>query len=71
MEGVSIWLLLGAAGVFFGGVFVYVLFMIFLPEWVGITGKVALEAERSHKEGAEVSDDDVLAKMQQKPTSKK
>ncbi len=36
-------------GVFFGALFVYGLFMIFLPEWVGITGKKALDAERSHQ----------------------
>ncbi len=42
------------------GVVVYVLFMIFLPEWVGITGKTALENERSHRgpeESAAVADD--------------
>lgn len=38
-----------AAGVVvFLGIFVYVLFMIFLPEWVGITGKTALKNERDH-----------------------
>jgi hypothetical protein len=37
-----------AGGIFFFGIMVYVAFMIFLPEWVGITGKKALEAERAH-----------------------
>ncbi len=38
-----------AAGVVvFFGIFVYVLFMIFLPEWVGITGKTALKNEQAH-----------------------
>lgn len=44
----SSWVLIGAAAVFFLFMIIYVLFMIFLPEWVGITGKVALEAEKSH-----------------------
>lgn len=38
-----------AGGLFVLGIMVYVLFMVFLPEWVGITGKKALEAERSHQ----------------------
>lgn len=33
-------------------VIVYVAFMIFLPEWVGITGKTALKNEESHREGS-------------------
>lgn len=37
-----------AAGLFLLGVMVYVGLMVFFPEWVGITGKKALEAERSH-----------------------
>lgn len=37
-----------AGGIFVVAIMVYVLFMVFLPEWVGITGKKALEAERSH-----------------------
>lgn len=37
-----------AGGLFLLGIMVYLVFMIFLPEWVGITGKKALEAERSH-----------------------
>lgn len=36
-----------------GGLIVYVLFMIFLPEWVGITGRTALRNEQSHREGSE------------------
>jgi hypothetical protein len=39
--------------VVFAGIFVYVLFMIFLPEWVGITGKNALENQKSHEESHE------------------
>lgn len=37
-----------AGGLFVLGIMIYMLFMVFLPEWVGITGKKALEAERSH-----------------------
>lgn len=40
-----------------GAILAYVVLMIFYPEWVGITGKVALEAERSHKESNSDSED--------------
>lgn len=43
------WLVFAAIGVFFGGAGVYLALMIFFPEWVGITGKTALEAEQSHR----------------------
>lgn len=45
----ELWLIFAAIGVFVGGGAVYLAFMIFLPEWVGITGKTALETERSHR----------------------
>lgn len=45
----EMWLVFSAIGVFVGGAAVYLAFMIFLPEWVGITGKTALEAEQSHR----------------------
>lgn len=35
-----------AAIVVLAGIFVYVMFMIFLPEWVGITGKTALKNQK-------------------------
>lgn len=38
-----------AGGLFILAIMVYVLLMVFLPEWVGITGKKAIEAERSHQ----------------------
>lgn len=38
-----------AGGVFFVGVVTYVMIMIFLPEWVGITGKKALENQKAHR----------------------
>lgn len=54
-------LLLMAGGVFFAAVVVYVLLMVFLPEWVGITGKSALNNQRSHK--GEEGEDDSLTKF--------
>lgn len=45
----ELWHIFAAIGVFVGGAAVYLAFMIFLPEWVGITGEKALEAERSHR----------------------
>lgn len=38
----------GAGAVVFFGILAYVMFMIFLPEWVGITGKTALKNEADH-----------------------
>ena len=45
----EMWLIFAAIAVFMGGAAVYLFFMIFLPEWVGITGETALKAERSHR----------------------
>ena len=59
----DLWMLLLVGGVFFGGLFVYVLFMVFLPEWVGITGKKAREAQDAHR-GAHASGPDLLSRMQ-------
>ena len=44
----EMWFIFVAGGLFVLAVMIYVLFMVFLPEWVGITGKKALEAEQSH-----------------------
>lgn len=44
----ELWFIFVAGGLFVLTVMIYVLFMVFLPEWVGITGKKALEAEQSH-----------------------
>lgn len=46
------WFIAGFITVVGVSLVVYFALMIFLPEWVGITGKVALEAERSHREGS-------------------
>lgn len=45
-----------AGGVSLFGLFAYVLFMVFLPEWVGITGKTAEKNLRSHEGGSEDKD---------------
>ena len=63
------WIIFAAIGVVLGGIFVYVMFMIFLPEWVGITGKTALNAERSHHSGEVAKDNDLLSRLQE-PSSK-
>ncbi len=54
-----------AVGIFLvvGCLIAYVLFMIFLPEWVGITGKVAEEARKSH-EGKLPADDTFDSNLQ-------
>lgn len=53
----EMWFVFVAGGLFALGIMVYVLFMVFLPEWVGITGKKAIEAEQSHRgEGPENDD---------------
>ena len=66
-----------AAGLFILGVMVYVGLMVFFPEWVGITGKKALEAEQSHtgdRGAARGSDSgpasDVLQRMEKVPTDR-
>ncbi len=52
-----------AAGVFIFGLLSYLMFMIFLPEWVGITGKKAREAQQAHKE-TRTTGPDLLGRMQ-------
>lgn len=56
---------------------VYVGLMVFFPEWVGITGKKALEAEQSHagNSGGDVGIDsgpasDVLQRMEKVPADR-
>ena len=34
----------------------YAVLAFFFPEWVGITGKVALDAEKSHQEGSKAKE---------------
>jgi uncharacterized membrane protein len=59
------WLMFTAGGIFFLFIAIYVVVMILWPEWVGITGKVAIEAERSHK-GGEPTQPDVIDELQKK-----
>ncbi|AZZ36923.1 hypothetical protein CIK05_09010 [Bdellovibrio sp. qaytius] len=46
----------GGIAVFFAASLVYVILLVFLPEWVGVTGKVALDAEKAHAKGSEVKE---------------
>lgn len=66
---VSIWVIVGAIGVFLLFIAIYLFVMIVWPEWVGITGKVALEAERSHREGAKATGDEFFDKLHEKAPS--
>ena len=43
------WFVLAAGAIFVISFMVYAILAVFFPEWVGITGKVALNAEQSHK----------------------
>ncbi len=45
-------IIIGGFFVAFLSILAYALIAIFFPEWVGITGKVALSAEKSHAEGS-------------------
>ncbi|MDZ4085078.1 MAG: hypothetical protein U1E10_19200 [Bdellovibrionales bacterium] len=66
----ELWLIFAAIGVFVGGAAVYLAFMIFLPEWVGITGKTALETERSHR-GDDSADTESVSGTESDETSPK
>lgn len=57
------WVYFAAAGVFILFIAIYVVIMIIWPEWVGITGQVALEAERSHR-GGSPTEPDVIDSLQ-------
>ena len=49
----ELWLILAVLAISVISMLVYFTLMVFYPEWVGITGKVALQAERSHVEERE------------------
>lgn len=53
----ELWFILSFLAVFFFSCLVYACLAIFYPEWVGITGKVALDAERSHAKDSEAGED--------------
>jgi hypothetical protein len=60
----ELWLWMAAAGVVLGAIFIYLAFMIFLPEWVGITGKTAIENEKSHRDGKTEKESGFLSRLQ-------
>jgi hypothetical protein len=49
MEDSSQWVIVAGGIVFVLGIVAYIVIMLLFPEWVGITGKVALEAEQAHR----------------------
>ena len=51
------------------GIFTYLMLMLFVPEWVGITGKTALENEKSHREGSEAIEPPPKGRMRTMPGS--
>lgn len=67
------WIFFAAGGVFFLFIVAYVVIMVLWPEWVGITGKVALKAERAHRGGSDADDNvmDALHKPAHKIDDKK
>lgn len=55
----------GIIAIFIGSFLIYGAIMVFWPEWVGITGKTALDYERSHVEGSETqTDHDLVDRIQ-------
>lgn len=66
MESTGFNLFAAGAIVFFLSIGAYVLFVFLLPEWVGITGKVAKESEKSH-EGGVADETDFWKKMSAEP----
>jgi len=47
----SMWVIGGSIVITIFSFLAYAILAFFFPEWVGITGKVALNAEQSHREG--------------------
>ena len=45
------WFILSAVVISIVSVMIYAGLAVFFPEWVGITGKAALDAEKSHRSG--------------------
>jgi len=56
MEDTSFWVLIAVVAISILATLVYIAFLVFLPEWVGVTGKVALAAEKSHEEGSKAEE---------------
>lgn len=51
MEEGNFWLFFGIGAFFILGIVAYFFLMFFYPEWVGITGKVAIDAQQAHTGG--------------------
>lgn len=63
-------ILTGVVVIFVGAVLVYGVIMAFWPEWVGITGKTAIDYEKSHEEGSKTQKDyDLVDRLQQRNKS--
>ena len=63
----SFGILVGIVIVFIAAILAYGVFMVFWPEWVGITGKTALDYEKSHTEGSHAGKNyDLIYRLQQK-----
>lgn len=56
MENTQVWIIGGAIIISIMSIVIYAVLAVFFPEWVGITGKVALNAEKSHVEGEKASE---------------
>ena len=58
-------IVIGIVVIFIGSILVYGAFMVFWPEWVGITGKTARDYEKSHQEGTDVQENyDLIDRLQ-------
>ncbi|MBO9668524.1 MAG: hypothetical protein J7501_17130 [Bdellovibrio sp.] len=49
----GMWVIGGAIVITIFSFLAYAILAFFFPEWVGITGKVALQTEQSHAEGTD------------------
>lgn len=49
----TVWVIAGAIIITIISFLAYAVLAFFFPEWVGITGKVARDAEQSHVEGTQ------------------
>lgn len=52
MDNAVLTVFAGGVIVFFAATIVYLALLMFFPEWVGVTGKVALDAEKAHTKGS-------------------
>lgn len=52
MDNAVLTVFAGGIIVFFAATLVYLALLFFFPEWVGVTGQVAREAEKAHTKGS-------------------